>query len=177
MLSRTAIFVALPVAGLVALGAYAYYSNRAPGPLQGSAEGQAEKGAAPNPGAKGPGGSPAGIVVAVETAPVKTVRLQDDVAALGTLRSSESVVVRPEISGRIAEIGFTEGSRIHKGQLLIALDSSVYAAELQQARANLALAETNFKRTTDLEREKFVSANATTSRKARISSRSRIFLR
>lgn len=160
MSSRTAIFVALPVAGLVALGAYAYYSNRAPGPLQGSAEGQAEKGVAPNPAAKGPGGSPAGIVVAVETAPVKTVRLQDDVAALGTLRSSESVVVRPEISGRIAEIGFTEGSRIHKGQLLIALDSSVYAAELQQARANLALAETNFKRTTDLEREKFVSANA-----------------
>ena len=116
MSSRTAIFVALPVAGLVALGAYAYYSNRAPGPLQGSAEGRAEKGAAPNPAA--------------------------------------------EISGRIAEIGFTEGSRIHKGQLLIALDSSVYAAELQQARANLALAETNFKRTTDLEREKFVSANA-----------------
>ena len=64
MSSRTAIFVALPVAGLVALGAYAYYSNRAPGPLQGSAEGRAEKGAAPNPAAKGPGGSPAGIVVA-----------------------------------------------------------------------------------------------------------------
>jgi membrane fusion protein (multidrug efflux system) len=157
MSSRNAIFVALPVAGLLALGAYAYYSNRAPGAAQGSVE----KGAAADPGAaKGSGGPAAGIVVAVETTPVKTARLQEDVAALGTLRSSESVVVRPEISGRIVEIGFTEGSRIQKGQVLIALDSSVYAAEVQQARANLALAETNFKRTTELEREKFVSANA-----------------
>jgi membrane fusion protein (multidrug efflux system) len=98
--------------------------------------------------------------VSVETAPVATARLQEDVAAIGTLRSSESVVVRPEISGRIVEIGFTEGAPAAKGQLLVALDASVYAAELQQARANLALAETNFKRTTDLEREKFVSATA-----------------
>jgi membrane fusion protein (multidrug efflux system) len=150
---RNVMFVVVPLAGVVALGAYAYYANRAPATVQG----EVGKGGAPGPGlaGKGPGGP-----VAVETAAVATARLQEDVAAIGTLRSNESVVVRPEISGRISEIGFTEGARVEKGQLLVALDSSVYAAEVQQARANLALAETNFKRTTDLERDKFVSATA-----------------
>jgi membrane fusion protein, multidrug efflux system len=151
---RKVLFIAGPLAGLVALGAYAYYSNRTPG----AAQGEILKGGPPGPvGATGPGEGPP---VTVETAPVKSARLQEDVVAIGTLRSNESVVVRPEISGRISEIGFAEGSPVQKGQLLVALDASVYAAEVQQARANLALAETNFNRTTELEREKFVSANA-----------------
>jgi membrane fusion protein (multidrug efflux system) len=146
--------VVVPLAGLVALGAYAYYANRTPATVQGEA---GKAGAV----AAGAGGKAAGgVTVTVETAPVAAARLQEDVVAIGTLRSNESVVVRPEISGRITEIGFTEGSPVQKGQLLVALDSSVYAAEVQQARANLALAETNFKRTTDLERDKFVSATA-----------------
>jgi len=153
MPARKLMFVVAPLAGVIALGAYAYYANRAPA----TAQGEAAKGGPPGPGADGKG--PAGPV-AVETAAVATARIEEDVAAIGTLRSNESIVVRPEISGRISEIGFTEGTRVEKGQLLVALDSSVYAAEVQQARANLALAETNFKRTTDLERDKFVSATA-----------------
>jgi membrane fusion protein, multidrug efflux system len=150
---RKLMVIAVPLAGVVALGAYAYYANhRAPATVQG----EVGKGGSPGPAGKGSGGFP----VAVETAAVATARLQEDVAAIGTLRSNESVVVRPEISGRISEIGFTEGGKVEKGQLLVALDSSVYAAEVQQARANLALAETNFRRTTDLERDKFVSATA-----------------
>jgi membrane fusion protein (multidrug efflux system) len=152
---RKLIVVIASLAGVVALGAYAYYANRAPA----TAQGEVVKGGPAGPG--GPGAAKGGgVAVAVETATVATARLQEDVVAIGTLRSNESVVVRPEISGRISEIGFTEGSPVQRGQLLIALDSSVYAAELQQAKANLALAETNYKRTTDLEREKFVSATA-----------------
>ncbi len=150
---RRALFVALPLVGVVALGAYAYYQNRGPAPVQGGAP----KGAA---GAQAAGGPPPGAPVAVEVAAVKTTRLQEDAAAIGTLRSNESVVVRPEISGRISQINFVEGRPVEKGQLLVALDASVHAAEVQQAKANLALAETNFKRVTELEREKFVSPNA-----------------
>ena len=154
---RRALFVALPLVGLVALGAYAYYQNHGPAPLPG----EAPKGtAARDAGAKAPAGPPAGAPVAIEVAAVKTTRLQEDAAAIGTLRSNESVVVRPEISGRISQINFVEGRPVEKGQLLVALDASVNAAEVQQAKANLALAETNFKRTTELEREKFVSPNA-----------------
>lgn len=151
-----ALFIALPLAGIVALGAYAYYQNQGPNPVKGEAPSAAPPG---NAGAKAPG-PPAGAPVAVEVAAVKTARLQEDAAAIGTLRSNESVVVRPEISGRITQINFVEGAAVQKGQLLIALDASVNAAEVQQAKANLALAESNFNRTTELEREKFVSSNA-----------------
>jgi membrane fusion protein, multidrug efflux system len=151
---RKVILVVAPLAGVVALGAYAYYANRTPGTVQG----EVAKGDAP--AADAAGKVAGGIAVTVETAPVATARLQEDVVAIGTLRSNEAVVVRPEISGRITEIGFTEGSPVQKGQLLVALDSSVYAAEVQQAKANLALAETTFNRTTELERQKFVSATA-----------------
>ena len=151
---KKAMYVIAPLAGVVALGAYAYYANRAPGTVQG----EVAKGDSSAPAAAGKGAG--GIAVTVETAPVATARLQQDVVAIGTLRSNEAVVVRPEISGRITEIGFTEGSPVRKGQLLVALDSSVYAAEVQQAKANLALAETTFNRTTELERQKFVSATA-----------------
>ncbi|MGH8682016.1 MAG: efflux RND transporter periplasmic adaptor subunit [Burkholderiales bacterium] len=148
---RRALSIALPLAGLAALGAYAYYQNHDPAPVQGEG---------PKGDAKAPGGAPAGAPVAVEVAAVKTTRLQEDATAIGTLRSNESVVVRPEISGRISRINFVEGRPVEKGQLLVALDASVHAAEVQQAKANLALAETNFNRTTELEREKFVSPNA-----------------
>lgn len=150
---RRALFVALPLAGLVVLGTYYSYQN--PGPAR--VPGDAPQGDA---AAKAAGGPPPGAPVAVEVAAVRTVLLQEDAAAIGTLRSNESVVVRPEISGRISQINFVEGRPVQKGQLLVALDASVHAAEVQQAKANLALAETNYKRTTELEREKFVSPNA-----------------
>jgi membrane fusion protein (multidrug efflux system) len=82
------------------------------------------------------------------------------VSAVGTLRSNESVVVRPEISGRIARLEFDEGKPVRKAQMLVALDDSVYAAELQQAKANLALQSSNYQRTVELARDNFVSANA-----------------
>jgi hypothetical protein len=47
------------------------------------------------------------------------MRVQEEAIAIGTLRSNESVVVRPEISGRISAIDFVEGSAVRKGQLLV----------------------------------------------------------
>ena len=87
---RRPIFIALPIVGLVALGAYAYYRDHAPTPVAGAAPKAAAGQAA--------GGPPPGAPVAVEVAAVKTARVQEDVAAIGTLRSNESVVVRPWIS-------------------------------------------------------------------------------
>jgi membrane fusion protein (multidrug efflux system) len=79
---------------------------------------------------------------------------------VGTLRANESVVLRPEIAGRIARIAFQEGVPVAKGALLVALDDSTQAADLQQARANLNLARTNLQRTVDLFQKKFVSEQA-----------------
>jgi membrane fusion protein (multidrug efflux system) len=143
-------FILLPVVLMVGLGVYAYYHYRAPTALP-AAGGAAGPGGA----AKGPGGP-----VTVEIAQVAAATVQEDVDAVGTLRSNEAVVVRPEISGRIDRLNFTEGAAVQKGQVIVALDDSVPAAELAQAKANLALAESNFQRTQELEKQKFVSATA-----------------
>jgi membrane fusion protein (multidrug efflux system) len=100
------------------------------------------------------------MAVGVEAVPVQRTAMADDTGAVGSLRAAESVVLRPEIAGRIARIEFREGAAVAKGQLLVALDDSTQAADLQQARANHALAKANFDRTEDLFRKKFVSASA-----------------
>jgi membrane fusion protein (multidrug efflux system) len=152
----------LTAVGLAALAAVAYYANRSLSPQQ-AAGGPG----APGPGMAGarPGGAPAGagpggFAMAVEAVKVQTATLPDDLTAVGTLRANESVVLRPEIAGRIARIAFREGVPVAKGALLVALDDSTQAADLQQARANLNLAKTNFQRTVDLYQRKFVSEQA-----------------
>lgn len=144
-----AIFAA---AGLLALGGYAYYVNQAAPPAP-----QAPAGA-PAPG-KG-GGPPGGFAIGVETIRVATSVFVDDVAAVGSLKSNESVVLRPEIAGRIAAIHLREGMPAAKGAVLVALDASTQAAELRQAEANLALSQANHRRTEELYEKKFVSARA-----------------
>ncbi|MGH6901113.1 MAG: efflux RND transporter periplasmic adaptor subunit, partial [Geminicoccaceae bacterium] len=57
-----------------------------------------------------PGG--AAMAMPVETAPVQVGPIQRRLGAVGSLRSNESVIVRPEVAGRIAEIRFEEGEEV-----------------------------------------------------------------
>lgn len=98
--------------------------------------------------------------VKVEVATVDRIRLERSVAAVGTLRSRDSVMLRPEISGRIAEINFAEGGKVEKGQVLVRLDDSVAKAKLQHARANLKLAGSQHRRSVELSKQGFVSSQA-----------------
>ncbi|MBW7849141.1 MAG: efflux RND transporter periplasmic adaptor subunit [Rhodospirillales bacterium] len=84
--------------------------------------------------------------VRVEAAKVAVGPMTREVSAIGTLKSDESVIIRPEIMGRIAEIGFREGQSVNKGQVLVRLDASSYQAQLRRAEANLALSEANSRR-------------------------------
>src|SRR5690606_27362499 len=87
------------------------------------------------PGTPVQASSPAAPVekkVVVEVAPVEQVALPRGVSAVGSLRSENSVMLRPEITGRIAEINFNEGGKVTKGQVLVRLDDSVVKAQLQQ---------------------------------------------
>lgn len=81
--------------------------------------------------------APAVESVAVEAEPVTVSLLQQEITAVGTLRSNESVTLRPEIAGRIASIALDEGQRVRRGELLLRLDDAVYRAELAQAEASL----------------------------------------
>lgn len=112
-----------------------------------------------------PAGTPAktdaqGSGTVVEAATVKTSKLAQGITAVGSLRSDESVVIRPEVAGRIAEILFQEGKPVRKGATLVRFDASVQKAELQQAEANLNLNKNKLDRAIDLQKKGFISSQA-----------------
>src|SRR6266550_1485416 len=76
------------------------------------------------------GPPPAGVVV--EATRVSLVKLPQALGAVGSLRSDETVIVRPEVAGRVAQILFREGERVTKGQALVKLDESVQRADLDR---------------------------------------------
>ncbi|MFM1991758.1 MAG: hypothetical protein RJA99_4715, partial [Pseudomonadota bacterium] len=175
---------ALAVAGLGGLGWYAYTTQRQPAATgfevktdapkgvdgkAGEGRGGDAKGAgpqagagsgAPGPGAgAGGGGGPRGPV-GVEVAKVEVRPAVEEVVAVGSLRANETVALRSEVAGRIERVGFTDGQRVARGVVLVALDASVAAAEAEQSRAELALARANHDRTVELAQRNFVSASA-----------------
>ena len=95
-------------------------------------------------------GAPAGFAMPIEAAPVRVGPSQRQILAVGSLRSNESVILRPELAGRVTQINFTEGQKVRKGQLLIQLDASVPRAELVQMQASLSLAKANYERAQEL---------------------------
>jgi membrane fusion protein (multidrug efflux system) len=100
--------------------------------------------------ARGPGGPPGGFAVPVEAEPVRIARVAEEILAVGSIRSNESVLLRPEVAGRIASIAFVEGQPVRAGDTLVQLDDSVPRAELSQAEANLALTRANAARAQEL---------------------------
>jgi len=102
---------------------------------------------------KPPAGPPAQQAprsVAVETAVAEERDVTPTLETVGTLRANEDVMLRPEISGRVSEIGFQEGQRVRRGRLLVQLDDALYRAEVDKAKVELDLAERNFDRARDL---------------------------
>lgn len=146
----------------VAAGGIAIASAGAWWLQNGAAKPAGEPAAAAGPGPRqagggGPGAGGGGGPVSVEVVQVKTVALPDDAQAVGSLRSRQSVVLRPEVAGRIAQIGFAEGQRVRKGQLLVQLDDVLQRAELSQAQAQLSIARANLKRNEELVAQAFVA--------------------
>jgi membrane fusion protein (multidrug efflux system) len=140
----------LLVAALAAGGGYWYGTHRnAPSATDASAPARV---AAPGQGAA--------QAMVVEATKVALQPMPQAITAVGSLRSDESVTVRPEVGGRISEILFKEGQHVAKGSTLIRLDASVNAAEVQQARANLKLAQSKYDRAVELSRQNFISKQA-----------------
>ncbi|MGE0723211.1 MAG: efflux RND transporter periplasmic adaptor subunit [Alphaproteobacteria bacterium] len=131
-----AILGILVVLGLAAGGGWLYW----------------EKVVVPGQQRKAAAGAPAGFAMPVEVAAVTIAPAERRINAVGTLRSNESVLVRPEVGGRISAFGFEEGQKVKKGQMLLQLDASIERAELAQAQAQLVLARANAERADELMR-------------------------
>jgi membrane fusion protein (multidrug efflux system) len=152
------------VIGIGLLGAAAWYwQNKAPG--AGATVAQAAS-AAKGPAASGPTvgrpggpGGPGGPAP-VEVGKVESLTLTDDAQAVGSLRSRQGVMLRPEVSGRVAQVNFADGQRVRRGQLLVQLDDTLQQAQTQQAEAQAAIARTNLQRSRELVAQGFVSQSA-----------------
>lgn len=113
------------------------------------------------PAARGASGPAApGGPATVEVGRAEAVTLEEDAQAVGTLRARQGVVVRPEVSGRIVQLGFRDGQRVRRGQLLVQLDDALQRAQLQQAQAQAGIAQTQLKRNQELVAQNFVSQSA-----------------
>jgi membrane fusion protein (multidrug efflux system) len=154
------VVVALAIAAAAGAG---YWLGQRPAATQGAAPATGAPGGAPakGPGMAGaPGGPGGGGGVPVEVVKVATTSLPQSITTVGSLRSDESVTIRPEVAGRIAAINFQEGQRVAKGEVLLRLDPSINEAELLQARANLKLARSKYERAVDLSKSNFISGQA-----------------
>lgn len=109
------------------------------------------------PPPKAGAGKPA---VGVVVAQVQDAQWPRYVQAVGSLRADESVVIKPEVAGRIVALPFNEGAAVKRGDVLLRLDDAVLAAERQQAAANLALARSRHQRSLLLAHDRFISAQA-----------------
>jgi membrane fusion protein (multidrug efflux system) len=96
----------------------------------------------------------------VEVARAEATTIVDDVTAVGSLKATQGVMIRPEASGRIARLGFTDGQRVRRGQLLVQLDDTLQQAQLEQAKAQASIARTNLQRSRELLAQNFVSQSA-----------------
>ncbi|MCW5660567.1 MAG: efflux RND transporter periplasmic adaptor subunit [Burkholderiaceae bacterium] len=146
------VVVALLGAGVLAW----WWQNRAPAQ---AATMPAATGAANDRGV-GTAGTGQGGPVAVEVGRVEAMRLEDDTQAVGTVRSRQGVMLRPEVSGRVARLAFTDGQRVKRSQLLVQLDDALQRAQLQQAEAQASIARTNLQRNKELLAQNFISQSA-----------------
>ena len=136
---------------LVAAGGGAWWwFNMGPGAKAPAviASGAAKPGAPPGASSPKPAGPPP--AVGVEAAKVRVGTARQTILAVGTFRSYEAVMVRPELASRIIAFNFNEGQKVTKGQVLVRLDAALDEALLAQSEASLVLSKANYERAISL---------------------------
>ena len=152
-------YAVLALVGIsVASGAAWWWQNKAPsgGAASTSAAPSSAPGGAPGASVGAPAGG-AGRAPAVEVAQVERMTLVDETQAVGSLRSRQGVMLRPEVGGRVKQIFFSDGQRVRKGQLMVQFEDQLQQAQVAQARAELSIAEANHKRNQELVAQNFIS--------------------
>jgi len=98
----------------------------------------AQKDNKPN-GAKGGATSVAVFVAAAQS-------INNDVYATGTVLANEQVQLQTELSGKLIQLNFQEGTRVSKGQLLVKINDADLQANYKKLQLQLALAEEKLQR-------------------------------
>ncbi len=101
---------------------------------------------------------PRGLPVRAEV--VKVGDVVDEVTAVGSLIADESVIIRPEIDGRIVGLHFREGQAVSRGQKLVTMDASEFQAQLAGVNADLRIEKQRYTRAKELFEQKFITKEA-----------------
>ena len=102
----------------------------------------------------GAGGMPATMVDVYQ---VQSRESSNSLNAVGNLRAIESVVIRPEVAGKLVRINATEGQAVAAGAVLFAFDDSIARADYNEATANLRASQRNRPRIIELATKQLIS--------------------
>jgi membrane fusion protein (multidrug efflux system) len=93
-------------------------------------------------------------VVAVQA---KRQPVTESLSLVGNIAANETVEIKAEMEGIVQEIGFDEGQKVEKGQLLVRLDETKLTATLEEGEANFKLSQANYDRSRQLLQDKLIS--------------------
>ena len=153
-MASKAIYSVVAVTGIVLASGAAWWLQK---PRNANVAADSATATPPSGQASASSGAGNGKPPTVEAASVELRRLTDDTQAVGSLRSRRGVVLRPEVSGRITQLNFTDGQRVKKGQTLVQFDDQLPLAQVQQSLAELSIAQANQSRNQELVAQNFVS--------------------
>lgn len=113
--------------------------------------------------------------VPVRVAAARRADVPVTLAGLGVVQPLNVVTVRSRVDGAVMEIAFEEGRDVKEGDLLVQIDPRPYKAELDQAKAKqaqdeaqLANAERDLARSTQLAQNNFASRQQVDQQKAQV---------
>ncbi len=90
----------------------------------------------------GPVGSPSNVTASV----IEPEKLSNEVYASGTVMANEEVQLHPELSGKVIQLNFEEGSKVVKGQLLVKINDADVQANYKKLQLQNKLAEEKLNR-------------------------------
>ena len=105
-MASKALYLSLAIAGIAVASATAYWwqhERAGASSLTRPAVGAA--------GAAGPGGGGARQAVSVEAGVVSVTRMVEEAQAVGSLRSRQTVVLKPEVNGRVTQLNYRDGAQ------------------------------------------------------------------
>ncbi|AWN17192.1 efflux RND transporter periplasmic adaptor subunit [Salinisphaera sp. LB1] len=77
--------------------------------------------------------------VPVLTAKAVTQNVPVILNGVGTIQAYQTVTVQPQVGGKLLSLNFKEGQEVDKGDVVAKIDPTTYKADLEQAKAKLAM--------------------------------------
>jgi membrane fusion protein, multidrug efflux system len=88
---------------------------------------------------------PAPVGVPVVVAKVSQKLMPVEVASVGNVEPISTVAIKAQVSGELLAVHFSEGDFVHKGQLLLTIDSRPFQGQVGTMQANFAKDEAQLK--------------------------------